>query len=190
MGGQACILYGGAEFSRDVDFAVAVSPDNLRRLQGALRAQNAEPVFFPPLSAAVLKRGHACHFRCGAPATRGLRVDVMGRMRGAPSFGRLWSRRTEVRVPGVGPVPVVSLEDLVRIKKTQRDKDWAMIARLLEADIARHGWSADFRRIRLKARSPRVCRRSNCSLPLARWLGMPWPWPPAWPRSRAASSVS
>ncbi len=148
MGGQACILYGGAEFSRDVDFAVAVSPDNLRRLQGALRAQNAEPVFFPPLSVAALKRGHACHFRCGAPATRGLRVDVMGRMRGAPSFGRLWSRRTEVRVPGVGPVPVVSLEDLVRIKKTQRDKDWAMIARLLEADIARHGWSADFRRIR------------------------------------------
>jgi hypothetical protein len=139
MGGQACILYGGAEFSRDVDFAVAVSPDNLRRLQGALRAQNAEPVFFPPLSAAVLKRGHACHFRCGAPATRGLRVDVMGRMRGAPSFGRLWSRRIEVRVPGVGGVPVVSLEDLVRIKKTQRDKDWAMIARLLEADIARHG---------------------------------------------------
>jgi hypothetical protein len=92
MGGQACILYGGAEFSRDVDFAVAVSPDNLRRLQGALRAQNAEPVFFPPLSAAVLKRGHACHFRCGAPATRGLRVDDGP---GAPSSlaTRLYRRR-------------------------------------------------------------------------------------------------
>ncbi len=148
MGGQACILYGGAEFSRDVDFAVDVSPANLRRLQGALREQKAEPIFFPPLSAAALRRGHACHFRCGAPATRGLRVDVMGRMRGAPSFGRLWSRRTEVRIPGVGPVSVVSLEDLVRIKKTQRDKDWAMIARLLEADIAQHDWNADVRRIR------------------------------------------
>jgi hypothetical protein len=72
----------------------------------------------------------------------------MGRMRGAPSFGRLWSRRTELRIPGVGPVSVVSLEDLVRIKKTQRDKDWAMIARLLEADIAQHDWNADVRRIR------------------------------------------
>jgi len=148
MGGQACILYGGAEFSRDVDFAVAVSSDNLRSLRGALSEQKAEPVFFPPLSAAALRRGHACHFRCGAPATRGLRVDVMGRMRGAPAFGRLWSRRTEVRIPGVGPVAVVSLEDLIRIKKTQRDKDWAMIARLLEADIARHDWNANVRRIR------------------------------------------
>lgn len=165
MGGQACILYGGAEFSRDVDFAVAVSRDNLRRLQGALRDQKAEPVFFPPLSAAALRRGHACHFRCGAPATRGLRVDVMGRMRGAPSFGRLWSRRTAVRIPGVGPVPVVSLEDLVRIKKTQRDKDWAMIARLLEADIARHGWNADFRRIRFWLSE---CRTSPLLIELAR----------------------
>ncbi len=48
MGGQACILYGGAEFSRDVDFAVSVSPDNLRRLRAALRDLEAEPVYFPP----------------------------------------------------------------------------------------------------------------------------------------------
>lgn len=26
MGGQACILYGATEFTRDVDFAVAVAP--------------------------------------------------------------------------------------------------------------------------------------------------------------------
>jgi hypothetical protein len=28
MGGQACVLYGGAEFSRDVDFALLASPEN------------------------------------------------------------------------------------------------------------------------------------------------------------------
>ena len=43
MGGQACILYGAAEFTRDVDFAVAVGPENLDRLkrfrdQGIARA--------------------------------------------------------------------------------------------------------------------------------------------------------
>ncbi len=37
MGGQACILYGAAEFSRDIDLAVAVSPGNLARLRAALR---------------------------------------------------------------------------------------------------------------------------------------------------------
>jgi len=31
MGGQACILYGAAEFSRDVDIAVLASPENLER---------------------------------------------------------------------------------------------------------------------------------------------------------------
>jgi hypothetical protein len=35
MGGQACILYGAAEFSRDVDFAVAVEGGNLTRLRAA-----------------------------------------------------------------------------------------------------------------------------------------------------------
>jgi hypothetical protein len=34
MGGQACILYGAAEFSRDVD--VAADDGNLHRLRRAL----------------------------------------------------------------------------------------------------------------------------------------------------------
>jgi hypothetical protein len=29
MGGQACIFYGAAEFSRDTDLAILASPDNL-----------------------------------------------------------------------------------------------------------------------------------------------------------------
>ena len=36
MGGQACILYGAAEFSRDADLAVLASPANLARLRKAL----------------------------------------------------------------------------------------------------------------------------------------------------------
>ena len=36
MGGQACILYGAAEFSRDIDIAVAIDPKNLLRLRSAL----------------------------------------------------------------------------------------------------------------------------------------------------------
>jgi hypothetical protein len=135
MGGQACILYGGAEFSRDVDFAVAVDARNLDRLRAALRDLEAEPVFFPPLSTEALQRGHACHFRCRA--LDNLRIDVMSVMRNADPFEVLWKRRTRLRMPRHGVVPAVSLPDLVRIKKTQRDKDWLMVRRLVEADVAR-----------------------------------------------------
>jgi hypothetical protein len=31
MGGQACVFYGAAEFSRDVDFAILAEPENLKR---------------------------------------------------------------------------------------------------------------------------------------------------------------
>jgi len=136
MGGQACILYGAAEFTRDVDLAVAVSPQNLSRLRAALADLEAEAVFFPPLSASALRRGHACHFRCRAAGLEGLRIDLMSRMRGVPNFSRLWERRVVLDLPGVGPMDVISLRDLVRSKKTQRDKDWPMIARLIEADVA------------------------------------------------------
>jgi hypothetical protein len=136
MGGQACILYGAAEFSRDVDVAVAVSPGNLHRLRGALAQLGVEPVLFPPLSPQALRRGHACHFRCRAPGLEGVRLVVMGVFRGAPPFHRLWARRRRIRLPGVGTVSVMALVDLVTVKKTQRDKDWPMIRRLVEADLA------------------------------------------------------
>ena len=139
MGGQACILYGAAEFSRDTDFAVLCDPQNLRRLQAALKALRAKSVFVPPLEEAHLLRGHACHFRCHAPGVKRLRVDVMSVMRGCEPFPILWQRRTRLRLRSVGLVLVLSLPDLVAAKKTQRDKDWPMIRRLLEADyFSRH----------------------------------------------------
>lgn len=136
MGGQACILYGAAEFSRDVDLAVAVSAGNLERLRAALAELDAEPILFPPLSAEALRRGHACHFRCRTPGLHGVRIDLMSVFRGAAPFPRLWARRKRIRLPGIGTVDVMSLPDLVTVKKTQRDKDWPMVRRLVEADIA------------------------------------------------------
>jgi len=137
MGGQACILYGATEFTRDVDFAVAVAPGNLGKLRAALDELEAEPVYYPPLSAAVLARGHACHFRCLGAGLNSLRVDVMSKMRGVDPFEKLWKRREVVQLPGVGRLSVLALPDLVRAKKMQRDKDWPMVRRLVEADIAR-----------------------------------------------------
>lgn len=137
MGGQACILYGGAEFSRDVDLAVLAVPDNLERLSHAMAALQASVIAVPPFTPAHLLRGHAVHFRCAHPDAAGLRIDIMSTMRGVDPFEELWIRRTTLKVsPGLS-LDLLSLPDLVKAKKTQRDKDWPMIRRLLEADYAR-----------------------------------------------------
>jgi hypothetical protein len=44
MGGQACVFYGAAEFSRDVDFVVFAETENLQKLQNAMRALHAEVI--------------------------------------------------------------------------------------------------------------------------------------------------
>ena len=138
MGGQACILYGAAEFSRDTDLAVLASPANLARLREALADLEAEVIAVPPFEARYLRRGHAVHFRCQHPEAPGMRIDVMTRMRGVDSFSRLWARRNSVELPDGTPCEVMSLRDLVQAKKTQRDKDWPMVRRLVEADYFQH----------------------------------------------------
>ena len=44
MGGQACVFYGAAEFSRDVDFAILAEPENLTKLQKALDEERLSEV--------------------------------------------------------------------------------------------------------------------------------------------------
>jgi len=70
MGGQACVFYGAAEFSKDVDLAILAEPENFRRLQAALTELEARRIAVPRFEAAALARGHAVHFRCQAEATR------------------------------------------------------------------------------------------------------------------------
>src|SRR5437867_12903931 len=96
MGGQACVLYGAAEFSRDTDFAILASPGNLARLRGALEDLRADVIAVPPFEARYLRKGHAIHFRCRHPECAGMRIDVMTRMRSVGPFSELWSRRTSM----------------------------------------------------------------------------------------------
>lgn len=133
MGGQACVFYGAAEYSRDVDFVLLADDGNLARLRRALHELEAEVIAVPPFEAAHLERGLAVHFRCQAPGVLGLRVDVMSRMRGVDDFESLWERRTTIEVDGL-EIDLLSLPDLVKAKKTQRAKDWPMIQRLIEAN--------------------------------------------------------
>jgi hypothetical protein len=135
MGGQACVFYGAAEFSRDADFAILADAANLARLRKALAELQAEPIAVPPFEIKYLRQGHAVHFRCWHPEALRMRVDVMSKMRGVDSFAKLWKRRTTLQIPGGEKCELLSLPDLVQAKKTQRDKDWPMIRRLIEASF-------------------------------------------------------
>lgn len=135
IGGQACIVYGAAEFSRDSDFFVLCNPENLDRIRKAISALRAKNIYVPPLIKKFLDKGHACHFRCYAEPVRGLRIDVMAKLRGCDPFEKLWERKRTVKLPDNGTIHVIGIEDLVKSKKTQRDKDWFMLQQLVENDI-------------------------------------------------------
>jgi len=131
MGGQACVFYGAAEFSRDLDLLILSDAGNIAAFHKALADLKAESIAVPPFDSGWLAKGHALHFRCHRPHVEGLRIDVMALYRGGAPFNELWQRRTTIEVDGES-IDLLSLPDLVTAKKTQRDKDWPMIGRLVE----------------------------------------------------------
>lgn len=131
------MLYGAAEFSRDLDLALLPDPANLDRLEAALGELDAEVIAVPPFSLKNLANGLAVHFRCKRPEVAGLRIDIMTNMRGVAPFPELWARRTTFAFED-DTIDVMALPDLVAAKKTQRDKDWPMIRRLVDANYLSH----------------------------------------------------
>ena len=132
MGGQACVFYGAAQVSKDVDFVILADQANLASLRQALDLLNAERIAVPPFDVNALNRGHAVHFRCRCPQANGLRIDVMSNLRGLPPFEVLWSRRTVVRHHSGEEFDLLCVPDLVAAKKTQRFKDWPVIELLVD----------------------------------------------------------
>lgn len=138
MGGQACVFYGAAEFSRDADLLVLADPSNLQRFDAALTDLQAQCIAVPPFEVDFLLRGHAVHFRCHHPEAVDIRVDIMSSLRGVDEFPLLWERRTSITDKDGATYELLALPDLVVAKKTQRSKDWPMLQRLLEAHYLQH----------------------------------------------------
>jgi hypothetical protein len=150
------VFYGAAEFSRDTDFAILADAANLARLRKALAELQAESIAVPPFELKYLRRGQAVHFRCWHPEALGMRVDVMAKMRGVDSFAKLWIRRTVIELPDGTKCDLLSLPDLVQAKKTQRDKDWPMLRRLVEAHYFEHHANPNSAQIRFWLRELRT----------------------------------
>ncbi len=159
MGGQACVLYGAAQFSNDTDIVVLAEPQNLDRLLAALNELQAECIAVPPMDVEFLRRGLAVHFRCHHSDAAEMRVDVMSVLRGVAPFEQLWQRRTTFQEDGGLEIEIMSLPDLVAAKKTQRDRDWPMIRTLVEVHYRRNRNEASKEQIEFwlkESRSPEM----------------------------------
>ncbi len=131
MGGQACVFYGAAQVSKDVDFLILAEAANFAKLHTALACLEASRIAVPAFAPEVLERGHAVHFRCTAPGVEGMRIDIMSRLRDLAGFDALWERRTVIGDAEGNPYHLLSVPDLVQAKKTQRAKDWPVIEALV-----------------------------------------------------------
>jgi len=153
------VFYGAAQFSKDVDFLVLADMSNFAGLHAALGELEAVPIAVPRFDTKVLDRGHAVHFRCQAIGVKGLRIDVMTRLRDLPSFSLLWDRRTTIHLEGGEEIQMLSIPDLVNAKKTQREKDWPMISALVEGHYQAMESLPTLERIQFWLRETRISER-------------------------------
>ncbi len=168
MGGQACVFYGAAEFSRDCDIVLVAEENNLIRLKSALDELQAVCIAVPPMEWSHLDRGHAIHFRCKHPDATGIRLDVMTKMRGCGDFESLWKQRTTIQDADGLIYELLGIEDLVRAKKTQKDKDWPMIRRLVDSHYDQNHDEPTEDRVRFwlrESRTPEVLIRVAAKYP-------------------------
>ena len=156
MGGQACVFYGAAEFSRDADIVLLADAENVARLRSALAELQAKQRYVPGLDIDALKRGHGVHFEAAAVDADGIRLDIMSTLRGLDPFPQLWDRRTTFRDNRGNTYEALGLEDLVKAKKTRRAKDWPMVARLVEANYVENSASPTDEQVRFWLRELRT----------------------------------
>ena len=164
MGGQACVWYGAAEFSRDADVVVLADAENLSRIRKAMKELKADVIAVPPFQVKHLRRGHAVHFRCHHLEAENLRVDIMAVMRGVDPFEDLWERRTTITRQGIN-IELLDWPDLVQAKKTQRSKDWPMIQRLMEVHYFKYQMKPNRQQVDFWLRE---CRTASILLDLAK----------------------
>ena len=130
ISGQASVLYGGAQFSENVDLWIRPTARNVGRLIKALTALRARVhKLTPPMSLRNLNRGHGFHFVI--PDLPSVYLDLMGVPPRAPSFEEAASRAV-VMDSDWGRLPVAALVDLIEVKKTRRLADYEIISNLTE----------------------------------------------------------
>ncbi|MFO7870428.1 MAG: hypothetical protein R6V03_03235 [Kiritimatiellia bacterium] len=128
--GQAVVLHKLAIMSKDGDWILRNDQESLEHVLSVLSRRNARYRFGAPLDLRWLEGGWSSHFEFSTGVLR-VRTDfVTCPPRMTPEAVReLWNRES------AGSVPVVGVRDLCELKKTNRQRDYAVIgelARLLD----------------------------------------------------------
>lgn len=135
ISGQASVLYGAATFSEDIDLWVEPTAANITKLVRALSACRARVYkLTPPLSLRYFRGGHGFHFTLPARPDP-VYLDIMGRPPRVGTFA-VSRRRAVMMKTGWGTLPVVSIEDLVALKKTRRLYDYEVISNLTQVRVS------------------------------------------------------
>jgi hypothetical protein len=164
MSGQASVLYGGATFSEDFDLWVRPTAKNLERIVAALRDVGARVYkLTPPFDLRHCRAGHAFHFRVGDAF-----VDVMARPPRVKSFGTAFRRSANLDTDW-GRLRVVSIEDLVEIKKTRRPADYDVITNLARIRLERAETEGGPARRELRWALENIFRLEDLLAALRRW---------------------
>lgn len=139
MGGQAAILYGAAHFTQDLDLWIRPSPRNVRAFLRALsRVAARVHKLTPPLSPRWVARGHGFHFLIPQSGRSDAYLDALGRPPRVGGFSVSARRARRMTTPW-GELPVVAIEDLVELKKTNRPGDYEVISRLVRIRLGELG---------------------------------------------------
>ena len=123
--GQAVVMHRLAVMSKDGDWILREDEEALRHVLGVLDSHAATYRFGAPLDARWLAGGWSAHLEFRHASLRG-RTDFVSRPPRLPMARLLaiW-REQEGRT-----MPVVDVRDLVELKKTNREKDYAVIGEL------------------------------------------------------------
>lgn len=127
VGGVGATLQGSTLLTFDLDVVAARTPENVQRLESALRDLDAyyrEHEDWKPTPEAVSLLGPGHHLL----RTRYGSLDVLGKITGGRDYFELLPDTEEVSVNDELTVRVVTLEMLIRLKEEMgRDKDRAAL---------------------------------------------------------------
>ncbi|MBA7470574.1 hypothetical protein ES707_05861 [subsurface metagenome] len=129
---QAVVLHRLAIMSKDGDWVLRENPETMDHVLGVLAERGARYRFGAPLDVRWMTGGWSSHLQLSHEKLR-IRTDFFTRPPriSTPRLALLW-REQEGRDP-----PFVGVEDLAEIKKTNREKDYAVIGELarMMADV-------------------------------------------------------
>ncbi len=124
--GQAVVFYRIAIMSKDGDWVIRETADACDRVRSILRAHGARYRLSAPLDVRWLQGGWSSHFEFFDDRRRRVRCDFVSRPPRVPPE----MIEATFAPPPAGQPLVVDVESLIRMKQTQRAKDYAVIGPL------------------------------------------------------------